>query len=653
MNISKISGSFMTDRPKRTDALLMDPNRYRILIDAVIDYAIYMLDTEGYVVSWNSGAEHIKGYVPDDVIGRHLSIFFTPEERAAGVPDRMLRTAGTVGRCEGEGWRIKRDGSRFWALSVIDAVRNDNGDVIGFAKVTRDITQRYLTEQRLAESERRFRMMIESVADHAIYMMDIQGRVSTWNGGAERILGYAEDEIVGRNFASFYSTEAASLQEPTVAMEAAARLGKFESEGWRIRKDGSKFWANTILDAIYDEHNALIGYVNIIRDITEKIEAQRTLELAREELFQAQKMEALGQLTGGVAHDFNNLLTIILTSAELAQRHIVDHARVERVLGNICKAVRHGEMLTKHLLAFSRKQSLRPELLRIEVCLESVANNLLSSLRGNIRIVKEIASDLWPVEVDPNQLQLAILNICLNARDAMPNGGTIVLRARNHRIQQKQKDLNAGNYVEVSIVDDGIGIPVEMRDRVFEPFFTTKEVGKGTGLGLSQAYGFAKQSGGSMNFSSVEGQGTIMSILLPAAKNLAEEEVNQRQRVLVVEDNSTIAELAVEMLTDAGYHVNSCGTAQDALNLLKLEEIDILVSDIVIPGSMNGLELAEEVTRRWPNLSIVLATGYAASMTMAKAANFCLLMKPYDSEGLIAAIEQSLAVRRRDRQVRL
>lgn len=636
----------MTDRVKRTDVLLMDPNRYRILVDAVIDYAIYMLDAEGYVVSWNSGAEHIKGYVPDDVIGRHLSIFFTPEDRAADVPGRMLRIAGTVGRCEGEGWRIKRDGSRFWALSVIDAVRDENGDVIGFAKVTRDITQRYLAEQRLVESERHFRMMIESVADHAIYMMDIQGCVSTWNGGAERILGYAEDEIVGRSFACFYAEEAAAMQEPMVAMEAAARLGKFESEGWRIKKDGSKFWANTILDAIRDEHNVLIGYVNIIRDISEKVETQRNLEIAREELFQAQKMEALGQLTGGVAHDFNNLLTIILTSAELAQRHIADQTRVERVLGNICKAVRHGEMLTKHLLAFSRKQSLRPELLRIEECLESVANNLLSSLRGNIRIVKEIASDLWPVEVDANQLQLAILNICLNARDAMPHGGTIVLRARNQRVQQKQKDLSPGNYVEVSIVDDGIGIPVEMRDRIFEPFFTTKEVGKGTGLGLSQAYGFAKQSGGSMSFSSVEGQGTIMSLFLPAAKNQVEEAVNQREKVLVVEDNSTIAELAVEMLTDAGYRVSCCGTAQDALNLLKLEEIDILVSDIVIPGGMNGLELAEEVKRRWPNLSIVLATGYAASMTMAKAANFHLLMKPYNCERLISAIEQSLVTRR-------
>jgi PAS domain S-box-containing protein len=636
----------MADRAKRTDALLMDPNRYRILVDAVIDYAIYMLDPEGYVVSWNSGAEHIKGYVPDDVIGRHLSIFFTPEDRAAGVPGRMLRTAGTVGRCEGEGWRIKRDGSRFWALSVIDAVRNENGDVIGFAKVTRDITQRYLAEQRLAESERHFRMMIESVADHAIYMMDIQGCVSTWNGGAERILGYAEDEIVGRSFACFYAEEATAAQEPIVAMEAAARIGKFESEGWRVKKDGSKFWANTILDAIHDEHNVLIGYVSIIRDISEKVETQRTLEVAREELFQAQKMEALGQLTGGVAHDFNNLLTIILTSAELAQRHIGDHTRMQRALGNIREAVRHGEMLTKHLLAFSRKQSLRPELLRIDECLDSVASNLLSSLRGNIRIVREIASNLWPVEVDANQLQLAILNICLNARDAMPNGGTIVLRARNQRIRQKQKDLNPGSYVEISIVDDGIGIPVETRDRIFEPFFTTKEVGKGTGLGLSQAYGFAKQSGGSMSFSSVEGQGTIMSIFLPAAKDQAEEEVRQREKVLVVEDNSTIAELAVEMLTDAGYRVSCCGTAQDALNLLKLGEVDILISDIIIPGGMNGLELAEEAKRRWPNLSIVLATGYAASMTMAKAANFHLLMKPYSSERLISAIEQSLRTRR-------
>jgi PAS domain S-box-containing protein len=635
----------MTNWAKRADALPIDEDSYRMLVDAVIDYAIYMLDADGRVVSWNAGAEHIKGYVPDDVIGRHLSIFFTPEDRAARVPDKMLETARTVGRCEGEGWRIKRDGSRFWALSVIDAVRDDKGAVIGFAKVSRDITKRYLAEQRLAESERHFRMMINSVADHAIFMMDVSGCVSMWNDGAARILGYSEAEMIGQSFTRFYPADLPETAEPDVALEAASRLGKFESEGWRIRKDGSRFWANNIIDAIYDGDNALIGFVNVIRDISDKMEAQRTLEMARDELFQSQKMEALGQLTGGVAHDFNNLLTIILTSAELAQRHLDDHARVERVLGNICKAVRHGEMLTRHLLAFSRKQSLRPEVLRLEECLEAAANSLLSSLRGNIKIHKEIARDLWPVKVDANQLQLAILNICLNARDAMPNGGTIVLRAKNLRLRQRQRDLAAGNYVELSIADDGVGIPLASRDKVFEPFFTTKEVGKGTGLGLSQAYGFAKQSGGSMSFTSVEGQGTIMSIFLPAATG-QEEEIGQRGRVLVVEDNSTIAELAVEMLSEAGYRVSCCGTAHEALALLKLEEFDVMVSDIVMPGGMNGLELAEEVRKRWPDLGIVLATGYAASMTVAKPADFGLLMKPYSSERLISAIEQSLATRR-------
>ena len=297
-----------------------EEQRFQLLVNAVIDYAIYMLDPDGRIATWNPGAERFKGYKADEIIGEHFSRFFSEEDRAADLPGRALRIAAREGRFEAEGWRIRKDGSRFWAHSVLDQIRAPDGSLLGFAKITRDITDKQEREKALYESEQRFRMLVEGVRDYAIYMLDVDGRITNWNSGAQLIKGYTASEIVGQHFSRFYTDEDRARGEPKRALNTALSEGKYEREAWRVRKDGSLFWANVLIDPIYDENGEHVGFAKITRDATERKRAQEELEAARIALAQSQKLQALGELTGGVAHDFNNLMTVIRGSADLLTR---------------------------------------------------------------------------------------------------------------------------------------------------------------------------------------------------------------------------------------------------------------------------------------------------------------------------------------------
>jgi len=298
-------------------SVLEEAARYRILVEAVTDYAIYMLDPGGVVTSWNAGAQRFKGYRADEIIGRHFSEFYTEEDRLAGLPAVVLATAVREGKFEGEGWRVRKDGTRFWAHVVVDPIRNYRGELTGFAKVTRDLTERREAEEALRLSEEQFRLLVQGVTDYAIFMLSPEGIVSNWNAGAQRIKGYAPQEIIGRHFSQFYTEEDRLAGLPQRALETAIRDGRFENEGWRVRKDGTRFWSHVVIDPIRDDNGKLLGFAKITRDATERKQTQESLERAREALFQSQKMDAVGQLTGGVAHDFNNLLMAILGSLEL------------------------------------------------------------------------------------------------------------------------------------------------------------------------------------------------------------------------------------------------------------------------------------------------------------------------------------------------
>ena len=623
-------------------AKIDDP--YKLLVQSVVDYAIYMLDPDGIVTSWNAGAERIKGFSADEIIGKHFSQFYTEEDRAAGVPQRALATARETGKYEAESWRVRKDGTRFWASVVIDAIKSEEGELIGFAKVTRDMTDQRAAQQALLEAERRFRILVQGVTDYAIYMLDPQGCVTNWNAGAERIKQYSLDEIVGQHFSKFYTPEDVESGVPFRALETARETGRYEAEGWRVRKDGTRFWASVVVDAIHDENGELLGFAKITRDMTEKRENQLRLEQSREQLFRSQKMEALGQLTGGLAHDFNNLLTAILGASDLGLRNVNDEAKVRKMLEGIRTSAQRGASLTKQLLAFARAQPLEIETIDLQEFLATTTTLLRPSLRSNIEVSIEISDQIWNVDADPGALELALLNLAFNARDAMKDGGKLKLSATNVTLDGNPEGL-VGEHVAFAISDTGTGMDPGTRERVFEPFFTTKGYGEGTGLGLSQVFGFAKQIGGAVTVESTLGKGSEFILYLPASrgaagpkdKGRADEENLALGRVLIVEDDVIVADLASGLLSELGFETTVVHSAKEALEQLAGgDRPKLIFSDIVMPGGISGLELAQKVRSRFPELPILLTTGYSEQVTGAHG--FPVLQKPYELQSLVDAL---------------
>jgi PAS domain S-box-containing protein len=622
--------------------------RYRLLVESISDYAIYMLDTAGTVINWNAGAQRFKGYTPEEIIGQNFSRFYTDEDRAAGMPQRNLKRAATEGRFEEEGWRVRKDGTRFWASVVIDRVLDVSGSLVGFAKITRDLTERKARDEALQRSDQQFRMLVKGVTDYALYMLDPEGRVASWNSGAERIKRYAEGEIVGQHFSIFYGDEERAAGEPERNLQLARDQGSVEREGWRVRKDGTRFWAHVVIDALRDEKGTLIGFAKVTRDITERREAQKELEQAREALFQSQKMEAIGQLTGGVAHDFNNLLMAVLGSLEIASRRMTPDPRVTPFVENAIQAAQRGAALTKRMLSFSRREAL--EIGRVDVVqtVQGMGDILDRALGPAVFVSMRLPDNLPEVRTDRAQLESALLNLAVNARDAMPSGGPIVIAAAHKQVLKEVPGKpKPGNYVVLSVIDTGEGMDETTLARATEPFFTTKGVGKGTGLGLAMVHGLATQSGGAFVLTSQKGRGTTAELWLPVANGervTAAEAVGQPQqeiwigkRILVVDDDPLVLMNTVAMTEELGHRAVDATSGVEALTVLENEPVDLIITDYAMPR-MTGGELAASIRKRWPNIGIVVATGYA-EMPEAHKGKFGLLSKPFSSDDLRAAIE--------------
>ena len=613
--------SYQAERAGAKVSVLEEAARYRILVEAVTDYAIYMLDPAGVVTSWNAGAQRIKGYTPQEIVGQHFSRFYTEEDRASGLPEKVL-AAAREGKFEAEGWRVRKDGTRFWAHVVIDPIRNHAGELTGFAKVTRDLTERQKAQEALRHSEEQFRRLVQGVTDYAIYMLSPEGIITNWNAGAERIKGYVPAEIIGQHFSRFYTDEDRLKGMPQRALETAAREGRFESEGLRVRKDGTRFWSHVIIDPIRSEDGELLGFAKITRDITERKQTQESLERAREALFQSQKMDAVGQLTGGVAHDFNNLLMAILGSLELLKKRLPDDPNLSRLVDNAMLGARRGATLTQRMLAFARRQDLDVRPLELPRLVAGMADLLASSLGPSAEIETDFPPGLSAVVGDENQVELALLNLCVNARDAMPEGGRIRIGAREETVAPGNSlSLLQGHYVCLSVTDSGEGMSPDTLSRATEPFFTTKGVGKGTGLGLSMVHGMAEQMGGVLALRSCVGQGTTAEIWLPAVegstaagvpalKNTAPAAPRRKLKVLAVDDDRLVLFNTTAMLEDLGHEVVEAGSGEEALTLLEKSGFDMLITDQAMPR-MTGLQLLEVVRERWPGLPVILATGYA------------------------------------------
>ena len=635
-------------------ALLADQDRYRLLIDAITDYAIYMLDPEGRVTSWNPGAQRFKGYVAAEIIGHNFSRFYSEADRAAGAPQAALRIAREEGRFEKEGWRIRKDGSRFWAHVVIDAIRAEDGGLIGFAKITRDLTERKIAETALRASEEQFRLLVQGVTDYAIYMLDPEGRVSNWNPGAQRIKGYRPEEIIGSHFSRFYTEEDRAAGAPGRALATALGEGRYEHEGWRVRKDGTRFWAHVIIDPIRGDDGEPIGFAKITRDVTERRNTQRALEEAREALLQSQKLEAIGQLTGGVAHDFNNLLMAVLGSLELVRKRLPHDPRITPLIDNAMQGAQRGAALTQRMLAFARKQELKLDPVDLPTLVRGMTGLLQRSLGQAMRIETQFPRGLPLVLTDPNQLENALLNLAVNARDAMPEGGAIRIEAAPETLGAKSGvGLPAGDYVRLAVADTGQGMDAATLARATEPFFTTKGVGKGTGLGLSMVHGLAEQSGGRMVVRSTVGQGTTIELWLPQVEAGDERQVFVgtgapadirvlgRLTVLAVDDDSLVLLNTVAMLEDLGHLVFPAISARDALAILKRERIDLVITDFAMP-QVTGLQLADEIRAGHPGLPVILATGYA-ELPPGTDPNLPRLAKPFLQDDLARALQEVLA----------
>jgi PAS domain S-box-containing protein len=620
------------------DIHMRDAERFQYFVDGVTDYAIYMLSPEGLVNSWNAGAQRFKLYRAEEIIGEHFSRFYTAEDRASNLPGRALETARTRGKFEDEGWRVRKDGTRFWASVVIDAIHGEDGELAGFAKVTRDITERRAAEDALRASEERFRLLVQGVTDYSIYMLSPIGEITNWNAGAERIKGYTHDEVVGTHFSRFYIPEDQAAGLPRTALETARTTGRFESEGWRVRKNGERFWSHVVIDAIRDSANELIGFAKITRDITERRDSMLALERARDALFQSQKLEALGKLTGGIAHDFNNLLGVIMSGTELLSREFATPAG-RKILESMQRSAKRGAELTQQLLTFARQQPLKQENYNLNAVLGKFEAVLKRASAHSIRFVVELAPDLQLARTDVTQFEAAILNLVSNARDAMPDGGTLTLRTSNVVLDGSARSgLSAGQYVMVEVCDTGVGMAPEVIGRVFEPFFTTKPVGKGTGLGLSQVYGLTQESGGAVEIVSAVGEGTSIKLLFPALPERvghdgASLETNSgNEKALLVDDNEEVLSVAVELFKNMGYDVLTANSGVEAVEIIKrTRHIDVLFSDVIMPD-MNGVALAKAAREIMPDLAVLLASGFPSDELLKEnsgLADFALISKPY------------------------
>jgi PAS domain S-box-containing protein len=513
------------------------------------------------------------------------------------------------------------------------------------------------SQTRLEDTERRFRLLVESVTDYAIYMLDAQGFVINWNTGAERIKGYARDEIVGHHFSLFYTPDERTKEIPARALAIAATSGKYETEGWRVRKDGSTFWAGVVINAIRSPENELLGFAKITRDLTER-------RAADERTRQAQKMEGIGQLTGGVAHDFNNLLTIIIGNLETLQRNLdavpPPVERLKRSAENAMRGSRRAESLTQRLLAFSRQTPLTPKPIDIARLVGGLSDLLRRTLGEQITVETVLGGGMWRANVDPNQLEVALINLAVNARDAMPKGGKLTLETANVYLDESyaasQVEVVPGQYVMVAVTDSGSGMTPDVMSKAFDPFFTTKDVGHGTGLGLSQVYGFAKQSGGHVKMYSEPGEGTTVKLYFPRVHAAISHDESQgtlavargsaNETILVVEDDPDVRSYSCETLRELGYNVLEAKDGPAGLRLLDTHpQIRILFTDVGLPGGMNGRQLADEARRRKPGLRVLFTTGYAQNAIVHDGRldrGVELITKPYAQAALSSKLRDML-----------
>jgi PAS domain S-box-containing protein len=674
-----VEGHDATEAHRAEAELRESEERNRRIVEGVKDHSIFTVDADNQVLDWTPGAETVFGWSADEMKGSSADILFTPEDRAAGVPQCELATARAQGCANDERWHIRRDGSRFFANGSVRPLHDVHGGVAGFIKIARDETERRATEAALRETEQRYRLASKATND-AIWDWDLASNRIDWNEAVTKLFGYGQDDVEPTSdwwFEHIHPDDREIVDGSIHSVIDGA--GDHWSAEYRFRRgDGTFAHVFDRGHVIRDEHGRATRMIGAMLDLTERKRAEeqlrelnetlesrvveRTAELmaAQDALRQSQKMDAVGQLTGGLAHDFNNLLTGISGSLEMMQSRIAQGrvAEVERYVNAAQGAAKRAAALTHRLLAFSRRQTLAPKATDVKQLVTGMEDLIGRTVGPEVEIQTVNAVGLWPSLIDPSQLENAVLNLCINARDAMPHGGKITIETANrwmdHRAAE-QRGLEPGQYISLCVSDTGTGMTPDIIEKAFDPFFTTKPIGMGTGLGLSMIYGFAKQSGGSVGIYSEVGQGTMVCIYLPRHAGEAEavkieagiEEpprAEAGETVLVVDDEPTVRMLVAEVLTDLGYTAIEAADGAAGLKVLNSDlRIDLLITDVGLPGGMNGRQVADAARSLRPELKVLFITGYAENAVLSHGhldPGMHVLTKPFAMDILASRIRE-------------
>jgi PAS domain S-box-containing protein len=613
-----------------------------LAVEQTRDYALFVLDPNGNILTWNTGAEAIKGYRPEEIIGRHFSVFYTHDAIERGWPTYELTIAAAEGRFEDEGWRLRKGGSRFWANVVITAIRDNSGKLVGFSKVTRDLTARKAHEEALQQSEERFRLLVEGVQDYAIFMLNSQGLISSWNAGAQRIIGYTAGEVIGRHFSRFFSDEDMQAHKPWEELATARLHGRFEGEGWRLKKDGSRFWARSILTALYDSAGQLRGFAKVTQDLSDRRHIQALEAAARN----------VNEFIAVLAHEIRNPLAPIQTAVQVIASSPKSAPERDQMFEVIRRQTSHLRRIADDLLDITRVTRGEMMVERKLVDLSEIANEAtqaiaLDDVCRNHRLELNLAAETLLVEGDAHRLSQLLSNLLTNACKYTPPGGRISVTTRA-----------VGADAEAEVKDSGRGIERAALDDIFEMFVqqgpVIERVGAGLGVGLALSRKIAEMHGGTLVAES-EGpdKGSMFTFRMPRPARVAAAPpsiaprvtVPENLRILIVDDNFDAATTLNMLMTSLGYETCVVGNGLEALQSVRAFKPNVVLLDIGLPG-IDGYEVARRLRAMKPNqvIRIVAVTGWGqeADKQKSRAAGIDVhLVKPVDAAELRSALAGS------------
>jgi len=633
-------------------ALREGEERFRTMVESLSE-AIVRTDADGIVVYASPRIEEITGYTPAEMVGRRAGTILLSDVELRAADDRLeARRRGESG-----GWEVpitRKDGGTGWVEVIGTALRDADGRVLGGLDAVTDVTERHQAAGELRAAQERFRLVVETVRDYAIVALDAEGYVVSWNAGAERISGYAAEQILGRHVSVFYPPDLIAAGEVRQTLEETLREGSCEMEGWRLRRDGSRYWAHTVLTLLRDDGGRPAGFATITRDLTDRREAEEALRRSEEQLRHSQKMEAVGRLAGGIAHDFNNLLMAIGGHAQLLLRRADDGDPRRASLEEIRKAADRAAALTRQLLAFSRRQLLAPRVLELGQTVLEMQRMLERLMGPEVELALRIDPDTPRVLADASQVEQVVMNLVVNAHDAMPGGGTIHLSTGvavlGGDAVRRNPFLRPGRYAELAVSDAGTGMDEATLERIFEPFFTTKEEGKGTGLGLSTVYGIVKQSGGYVLAESAPGAGSTFRVYLPPVEEPAAAPARPApgptprgwETVLLVDDEDAVRGVVREALRLSGYEVLEARGGAQAVELARAHQaaIHLVLTDVVMPG-LGGPETARRVLALHPEARVLFLSGHPR-VDGDPGRDAPLLQKPVSPDALARRVREVL-----------